>query len=215
VSAPARSVAATELRAFCMLDHLHARYAAFLGTVVQGDLPTPAMAALFVEVAPGNEVFRLVDVALKAAPVRPGAQVVEREFGLIELHHAEHGVVRKAGRAVLETLGWGEAPLPVAALVAERVIKRVDPYQAQLINRRRRGTALVPGECLLVLECAPAAFANLLANEAVRQANVDLIDVIGVGRYGRLWASGPEAEVERANAALRATLARQAEVWAV
>ncbi len=71
-----------ELRSYILIDSMQPQYAAFVGTITQGDLPTEGMAALYVEVAPGNEVFRLVDIAVKATEARPGAQIVEREFGL-------------------------------------------------------------------------------------------------------------------------------------
>ncbi|MFN8405556.1 MAG: hypothetical protein U0V48_18690 [Anaerolineales bacterium] len=47
-----------------------------------------------------------------------------------------------------------------------QIITNVDPYQAQLLNRFRRGSMLVPGETMLVLECAPAAYINYACNEA-------------------------------------------------
>ena len=46
------------LRCYAYLDRMQAQYAAFVGTITQGDLPTEGMAALYVEVAPGNEVFQ-------------------------------------------------------------------------------------------------------------------------------------------------------------
>ena len=55
-----------------MLDRMQAQYAAFIGTVTQGDLPTEGMASLYVEMAPGNEVFRVVDIAVKATEAKPG-----------------------------------------------------------------------------------------------------------------------------------------------
>ena len=51
------------------------QYAAFVGTITQGDLPTEGMASLYIEVAPGNEVFRLVDIAVKSTEAKPGAQI--------------------------------------------------------------------------------------------------------------------------------------------
>ncbi len=58
-----------ELRAYCFLDSLQPQYAAFLGTVAQGFLPLPGDASLYVEIAPGIEINRLTDVALKATDV--------------------------------------------------------------------------------------------------------------------------------------------------
>ena len=61
-----------ELRSYTFLDSLQPQYAAFLGTVAQGFLPLAGDASLFVEVAPGIEINRLTDVALKATTVKPG-----------------------------------------------------------------------------------------------------------------------------------------------
>jgi ethanolamine utilization microcompartment shell protein EutL len=54
---------------------------------------------------------------------------------------------------------------------------------------------LVPGETMLVLECAPAAYINFAVNEAEKRANINLIHVSSVGRFGRMWLSGCEAEI--------------------
>ena len=198
---------AARLRCYCYLDRLQPRYAAFLGTVIQGDLPVAGMAAVFVEVEPGLEIFRLVDVALKASRARPGTQVIEREFGLLELHAAAPAEVQTAGQAVLAALGASPGDQLLPALTSLQVIPQVNAYQAQLLNRLRRGTTLPPGITLLVAECVPAALANLLANEAEKAANVDTIEVRGLGPYGRLWLAGTETEALKAQAAIDATVA--------
>jgi hypothetical protein len=190
-----------QLRAYCFLDRMQPQYAAFVGTVTQGDLPIEGMASLYVEMAPGNEVFRILDVAVKATEARPGAQVVEREFGMFEVHSLSQAAVLEAGRVVLERLGLQERDRMKPEIVSIQVITNVDPYQAQLLNRWRRGTLLVPGETLLVLECAPAAYINLAANEAEKYANIHIVHVHSVGRFGRMWLSGSEAEALAAKAA--------------
>src|SRR5512135_1076662 len=93
-----------ELRAYCYLDRMQPQYAAFVGTITQGDLPVQGMASLYIEVAPGNEVFRLVDIAVKATEAKPGAQIVEREFGMFEVHSLSQAAVIEAGRIVLDRL---------------------------------------------------------------------------------------------------------------
>ena len=89
---------AFSLRCYCYLDRMQPQYAAFVGTITQGDLPTEGMAALYVEMAPGNEVFRVVDIAVKATEARPGAQIVEREFGMFEVHSPNQAAVIEAGK---------------------------------------------------------------------------------------------------------------------
>ena len=184
---------------------MQAQNAAFIGSVTQGDLPTEGMAALYVEMAPGNEVFRVVDIAVKATEARPGAQIVEREFGMFEVHSTSQAAVKEAGEVVLNRLGLNIQDRIKPQVVSTQVITRIDPYQSQLINRFRRGSMLVPGETMLVMECAPAAYINYAVNEAEKKASIKLIHVTSVGRFGRMWLSGSEAEIITArDAAIRA-----------
>jgi hypothetical protein len=171
------------------------QYAAFVGTITQGDLPVQGMADLYIEVAPGNEVFRLVDIAVKATQAKPGAQLVEREFGMFEVHSFSQAEVLEAGKVVLDRLGLKIADRKKPEIASIQVITNVDPYQVQLLNRFRRGAMLVAGETLFILECAPAAYINLAANEAEKYATIKIIHISSVGRFGRMWLSGTEAEI--------------------
>jgi hypothetical protein len=193
------------LRCYSYIDRMQPQYAAFVGTVTQGDLPTEGMAALYIEVAPGNEVFRLVDIAVKATEAKPGAQIVEREFGMFEVHSHSQSEVLEAGRIVLERLDLKISDRVKPEIASVQIITNIDPYQSQLLNRFRRGSMLVPGETMLVLECAPAAYINYALNEAEKGASIKVIHVSSVGRFGRLWLSGSEAEILTArNAAVKA-----------
>jgi len=189
------------LRCFSFIDRMQAQFAAFVGTITQGDLPTEGMASLYVEMAPGNEVFRVVDVAVKATEARPGAQIVEREFGMFEVHSLNQAAVLEAGEVVLSRLGLKTQDRIKPQVVSTQVITRIDPYQAQLLNRFRRGSMIVPGETMLVLECAPAAYINFACNEAEKKASIKIVHVSSVGRFGRMWLSGSEAEIVTARQA--------------
>ncbi|MEW6179929.1 MAG: hypothetical protein AB1522_08375 [Chloroflexota bacterium] len=184
-----------ELRAYCYLDRMQPQYAAFVGTITQGDLPIEGMASLYVEMAPGNWVFRVVDIAVKATDVKPGAQIVEREFGMFEIHSLSQEDVIQAGQVVLSQLGLKITDRKKPEIASLQVITNVNPYQAQLLNRFARGMMLVPGQTMLVLECAPAAYINLAANEAEKAAPVNLMHISSVGRFGRLWMAGTEADI--------------------
>lgn len=183
------------LRVYCYLDRMQPQYAAFVGTVTQGDLPTEGMASLYVEMAPGNEVFRMVDIAVKATEAKPGAQIVEREFGMFEVHSMNQAAVQESGRIVLERLGLKDEDRIRPNIASTQLITNIDPYQSQLLNRFRRGSMLVPGETLLVVEVAPAAYINLAVNEAEKKANIKIIHISSVGRFGRMWLSGTESEM--------------------
>ena len=193
------------LRVYCYLDRMQSEVAAFVGTITQGDLPIEGMASLYVEMAPGNEVFRTVDIAVKATEAKPGAQVVEREFGMFEVHSMNQAAVLESGRIVLERLELVKEDRIKPSVFSSNLITNVDPYQAQLLNRWRRGSMLVASETLFVLEVAPAAYIMLAANEAEKKTNVKIIHIASVGRYGRLWMSGTEAEMVTArDAAIQA-----------
>jgi hypothetical protein len=133
-----------QLRCYSYLDRMQPQYAAFVGTITQGDLPVEGMASLYIEVAPGNEVFQLVDIAVKSTEARPGAQLVEREFGMFEVHSRSQAEVLEAGRIVLDRLGLKPEDRLKPEIASVQVITNVDPYQAQLLNRFRRGSMLVP-----------------------------------------------------------------------
>jgi hypothetical protein len=194
-----------QLRVYCYLDRMQSEVAAFVGTITQGDLPVEGMASLYVEMAPGNEVFRTVDIAVKATEAKPGAQVVEREFGMFEVHSLNQAAVLESGRIVLERLELQKEDRIKPTVYSSNLITRVDPYQAQLLNRWRRGSMLVAAETLFVLEVAPAAYIMLAANEAEKKANVKIIHIASVGRFGRMWMSGSEADMVTArDAAIQA-----------
>jgi ethanolamine utilization microcompartment shell protein EutL len=196
------------LRCYSYIDRMQPQFAAFVGTVTQGDLAIEGMASLFVEMAPSNEVFRVVDIAVKSTEVRPGAQIVEREFGMFEVHSLNQAAVQEAGRIVLERLSLKEKDRIKPKVISIQVVTNVDPYQAQLLNRFTRGSMLVPGETLLVFEVAPAAYINFAFNEAEKRANIKLIHITSVGRFGRFWLSGTEAEAINARDAATQALER-------
>ena len=80
------------------------------------------------------------------------------------------------------------------------------PYQAQLLNKWRKGSMMMPGQSLFVLEVAPPRTATLAANEAEKAANITIVEVRAVGRYGRVFLSGSESDVQTARDAAVAAL---------
>lgn len=189
---------AFELRSYVFVDRMQPQAAAHVAATCQGDVPVAGMAELFLEVAPGNEIFRCADVALKAADVRPANQIVEREFGMLELHSRTQAEVLAAGAAVLEYLGLSERDRLRPKIASAQFVTNVNPYQAQLINKWRKGNMLLPGSSMFVMEVVPAAYITLAANEAEKGADISLVEVRAVGRYGRLFISGTESDVQAA-----------------
>lgn len=197
-----------ELRAYVFIDQMQPQFAAYEGTVARGDLPVAGMAELFIEIAPGNQIFNVADVALKATQARPGAMVVEREFGLLELHAFSQDDITAAGAAMLDALGLQESSRTPPSVSSAQVITGIDTYQAQLLNRSRRGSIVIPGETLFILEVFPAAYVTLACNEAEKAADIKIVDMSALGRYGRMYLAGSESAAEVAREASLAAIER-------
>ena len=194
------------LRTYAFIDRLQPQCAAHIAATCQGDVPLAGNAELFIEMAPGNEVFHVADVALKAADVKPALQIIEREFGLLELHANSQAEVLAAGAAVLAELGLTEEDRVKPQIASAQFITNVHPYQAQLLNKFRKGALLIPGQSLFVLEISPAAYAGLAANEAEKAADISVVEIRAVGRFGRVFLAGSESDVASARDAAIAGL---------
>jgi hypothetical protein len=186
---------AVDLRSYVFLDNLQPQHAAYLGTVAKGFLPLPGDTSLWIEISPGIEINRITDIALKATRVRPGMQIVERLFGLLEVHHEVQAEVRAAGEAILEALGVQEADRIKPKVVSSQIIRHVDAHQVQLVNRMRFGHMLLAGQTLYVLEVEPAGYAALAANEAEKAADINILDVRAFGSFGRVYLGGEERDI--------------------
>ena len=195
-----------ELRTFIFLDILQPQLAAFLQTVAQGVLPLERQASLLVEIAPGIAINAVTDVALKQTRVIPGMQIVERAYGLLEVHSFDQGEVRAAGEAILSRLSLKIADRMKPRIVSEQTITGIDGHHAALINRMRHGDMITEGQTLYTLEVFPAAYAALAANEAEKAAAIHLLEVITFGAVGRLWLGGGESEIESAALAIKKAL---------
>ena len=194
------------LRGYCYLDALQPHLASFMGTTARGFLPVPGQASLWIETAPGMVINTLTDVALKATTCAPAIQKVERRYGALELHHEDQGQVLAAGQAILDYLGITEDQRVKPKVISDQVIRSIEPYQTQLINRIRFGNMILPGESLFILECEPACYITLAANEAEKAANVNLVEMRSIGAFGRLYMGGSEAEIDSAREAAIAAL---------
>jgi hypothetical protein len=199
-------MAAVSLRTYTFLDSLQPQFATFMGKTARGFLPVPGQASLFVEIAPGIAINRVTDVALKATKVQPALQVVERAYGLLEVHHFDQGEVRSAGAAILGHLELKEEDRLKPRVLTNQIIRGVEAYQTQIINRSSAGMMVLPGQSLFIFECEPAGYAVLAANEAEKAAHVYLVNVTPYGAFGRLYMAGPEAEIDAAAAAATAAL---------
>ena len=197
---------ATTLRTYSFLDALQPQLASFIGKTARGFLPLPGMASLFVEIAPGIAINRVTDIALKSTKVVPAIQVVERAYGLLEVHDPDQGEVRQAGKAILDHLGVTEDDRLKPKILTTQIIRAIEPYQAQLINRNSQGMMILPGQSLFILETEPAGYVAFAANEAEKAANVGLVSVTPYGAFGRLYMCGTESEIDSASQAAIAAI---------
>jgi ethanolamine utilization microcompartment shell protein EutS len=194
------------LRTFVYIDSLQPQLASYLATSSQGFLPVPGDACLWIEVAPGMAVHRLSDIALKETNVHLGEQVVERAFGSMEIHYRNHSEVQEAGDIILRQMQTTlDSRLP-CRIAWNEIIRAITPDHATLINRQfRKGSMILPGKSMFILEVEPAGYAVYAANEAEKAAHITLVDVKPFGNFGRLTMMGTEAEAEEAQrAAVRA-----------
>jgi hypothetical protein len=197
-----------ELRALTVLDSLQPQLTGFLQTVCAGFMPREQEAAAFIEIAPGIAINQLTDAALKATTCRPGMQIVERAYGMLELHDSDKGQVEAAIDAIVGRMGVSRDDRLKPKIVSSQIITGIDGHQSQLINRMRHGDMIVANQTLYILEVYPAAYAALAANEAEKAAKIQLLEVITFGAFGRLWLGGGEAEIREAATAAEAQLAK-------
>ena len=195
-----------ELRSFIFIDQMQPQTLCYMASWMRGRLPRTNMAAQIIEVAPGLDIEPLTDVALKHADVGGGILVVERQFGYLEFHSRSTSSVKAAARAVLDELEADEGDAMKPQVLAAKIVTRVDPVHAFLINRNKMGSMILPGESLFVLEMQPASYAILAANEAEKAAEIKIVDYRMIGATGRVYLSGEESSVRSAAAAAEEAL---------
>ena len=184
-----------DLRTYIFLDSLQYQMASFMATTSRGYYPVALQACMIVEISPGIEINRFTDIALKATNVTPGIQFVERLFGLLEVHSDSQADARQAGAAILRELGRSEEERMKPRILTSQLIKNISDHHAQLINKIRYGNMVLRGDTLYVLEIEPSGYAYFAANEAEKASHINIINVQGVGRFGRVYIAGEEAEV--------------------
>ena len=196
-----------DLRTYIFIDSLQLQMASYLSTVSKGYLPVSGQACCIIEIAPGIEINTLTDIALKATNVTPGMQIVEMAYGMLEVHSDSQGDTRVAGATVLQTIEKTEIDRIKPRILTSQLIKNVEDHHAQLINRTRHGNMILKGDTLFVLEVEPAGYAYYAANEAEKTAHINIIEVVGFGKFGRVYIAGEEAEVLEAKSIVEKRLA--------
>lgn len=195
-----------ELRAFSYIDVLQPQLASFIATIDQGFHPLEYQAALYVEVSPGISINVITDLVLKKTEVIPGQQIVERAYGMLEIHSSDQGQVKEAGQHILEYLGLKESDRLKPRIASSQIITGMSNWQTHLINRMRHGQFLLANETLYILEVHPAAYAPIAANEAEKRAPINLLEMVAFGAYGRVYLGGPEDNIKEAALAIEKVL---------
>ena len=202
----------TELRVYLKIESLRRQFAAYMGSPTRGRgyVPLEGMHSLIVEIAPALAIHRVIDLALKSAPnAEPGMLYVERQFGILELHSMDMDELDAAGRAILEGIGAKAADQLKPEVLYTDIVADVTDQHAVILDRNRDASMILPGECLLLVEMAPALFAAVAANEAERTApNLTLVDCQMIGASGRVFMSGTMQDAERARDRILEILAK-------
>src|SRR5438477_5174363 len=123
-------MSANQLRAYVFLHSLQPQLAAHICTTCRGYFPVPYVASLFVEIAPGMAIHGVIDRALKETSVQPATLVVERAYGMLEVHSEDKGEVRSAGDAILKFLNVAEEDRLKPKLISNTVIRAIEPMHA-------------------------------------------------------------------------------------
>ena len=55
---------------------------------------------------------------------------------------------------------------------------------------------IIPGQTLYVLECEPAVYSALAANEAEKAAEIAILEVRSFGSMGRMYLAGEERDID-------------------
>ena len=184
-----------ELRAYCHIDRMQPQFASLFASACRGFLSVEGMASLFVEVLPGVEINRLADISLKVTNSKPGEMIVERRYGMMEIHSFEREEVLHAGQMILEELGLREEDRLAPSILSTSIINKIDPYQAVIINRNSKGMLILGGDDVYLLEVTPAAYVSIAANEAEKHCDVRLVDIRFFGAAGRIYLAGTESEI--------------------
>ena len=196
-----------DLRAFAFIDQLQKQMVAYIGSSARGYYPITGQAALFIEIAPGMEINTITAAVMKKAHVHIGALVVERTYGMLEVHADDPADVQEAGRVILDYIGCTESDRLKPKILSTETIERLNPYMSQIVNRFRAASMSVSDDTLYILEVVPAGYAGYAANEAEKAARITLNHVSVFGASGRVYLAGETSDIQAAKLAAETALA--------
>ena len=197
-----------ELRTLTFIDSLQPQLAQYIAKDNRVYDPKEFDSALMIEIAPAMEIHTMIDIALKATGVRLTSVVTERQFGLMLAHHSDQGEIKAAGKAILRETALDENDRAAVEILTRKTIRGVEQDHAVMFTGMAKGNMVIAGESVFILEITPAAYLMVACNEALKTANVKLIDIKPFGASGRLILSGSESEIDSAAEAAERILLR-------
>ncbi len=187
-----------ELRTLTFIDSLQPQLAQYIAKDNRVYDPAEYDSALLIEIAPAMEIHTMIDIALKSTRARLGSVVTERVFGLMMVHHKDQGEIKEAGNAVLRETGLDENQRSEVNILTQKTIRSIEQDHAIMFTGLAKGNMVLAGESVFILEATPAAYLMIACNEALKAAEVKLIDLKPFGATGRLILSGTESEIDSA-----------------
>ncbi len=202
----ATSQSAAELRGALCLDQMQPQFAATCAANSDGFFPVSGESSFWLEVQPSIVNNRLMDAALKNCDVKPGALIMERSYGTLEVHGTDQAMVRQAGAVMLRELERSDSDALRPNILTDEIIRQIDDHQAMMINRTRQGMLVLGGDTLHTFEVNPAVYVVLAANEAEKASPVRIVGLDPHGAVGRLRLAGTDAEIDEAVKAIHIAL---------
>jgi ethanolamine utilization microcompartment shell protein EutL len=187
-----------ELRTLTFIDSLQPQLAQYIAKDNRVYDPKEYDSALMIEIAPAMEIHTMIDIALKATGVRLTSVVTERQFGLMLAHHSDQGEIKAAGKAILRETALDENDRAAVEILTKKTIRGIEQDHAIMFTGTAKGNMVIAGESVFIMEITPAAYLMVACNEALKAANVKLIDLKPFGASGRLILSGSESEIDSA-----------------
>jgi hypothetical protein len=134
--------------------------------------------------------------------------VVERTYGMLEVHADDPADVKEAGQVILDYLGCKESDRLKPKILATQTVERLNPHMSQIVNRFRAASMSLSDETLYILEVVPAGYAGYAANEAEKAADITINHVSVYGASGRVYLAGLTSDIQAAKLAAETALGK-------
>ena len=127
-------------------------------------------------------------------------------FKLTALIQRRLGELIDGARPLIERDGRSDLEVVVEEILQNKIIRSVEQDHAISFTGLAWGNMVLAGDSVFIMEAKPAAYLSMACNEALKAADVKLIDIRVFGATGRLIMAGPESEIDSAAEAATAAL---------